>query len=87
MRIDRTAWAGLASWLLSGPAVAQVLSVAELNTEQIRALDRQKTVVILPGGILEIVTDAIAHDRALEARQEGWLRNRSPWPPAPPKPK
>lgn len=27
--------------------------VAEMNTEQIRALDREKTVVVLPGGILE----------------------------------
>jgi creatinine amidohydrolase/Fe(II)-dependent formamide hydrolase-like protein len=27
--------------------------VAELNTEQIRALDRARTAVILPGGILE----------------------------------
>ncbi len=27
--------------------------VAEMNTEQIRALDREKTVVLLPGGILE----------------------------------
>jgi creatinine amidohydrolase/Fe(II)-dependent formamide hydrolase-like protein len=32
---------------------AQVLSLAELNTDQIRGLDRAKTVVILPGGILE----------------------------------
>jgi creatinine amidohydrolase/Fe(II)-dependent formamide hydrolase-like protein len=37
----------------SASAVAQVLEVATLNTEQIRALDRQKTAVILVGGILE----------------------------------
>ena len=34
-------------------AEAQIYRVAELNTEQIRALDREKTVVILPGGVLE----------------------------------
>jgi creatinine amidohydrolase/Fe(II)-dependent formamide hydrolase-like protein len=36
-----------------GSASAQIYRVAELNTEQIRALDRQKTVVLLPGGVLE----------------------------------
>jgi creatinine amidohydrolase/Fe(II)-dependent formamide hydrolase-like protein len=41
--------------LLALPALAsaQVLKVAELNTEQIRGLDRAKTAVILIGGILE----------------------------------
>lgn len=32
---------------------AQVYNVKEMNTEEIRALDRNKTVVLLPGGILE----------------------------------
>ncbi len=32
---------------------AQIYRVAEMNVEQIRALDKQKTVVLLPGGILE----------------------------------
>lgn len=38
-----------------GPRAArcQVLHLAELNTEQIRALDRKTTVVLIPGGILE----------------------------------
>ena len=40
--------------LLSVSAVtAQIYRVAEMNVEQIRALDKQKTVVLLPGGILE----------------------------------
>lgn len=39
--------------LSSGLANAQVYRVAQMNTEQIRALDKQKTVVLLPGGILE----------------------------------
>lgn len=36
-----------------GISNAQIYRVAQMNTEQIRALDRQKTVVILTGGILE----------------------------------
>ena len=39
--------------LLCGAANAQIYRVAQMNTEQIRALDKQKTVVILPGGVLE----------------------------------
>lgn len=34
-------------------ANAQIYRVAQMNTEQIRTLDKQKTVVILTGGILE----------------------------------
>ncbi len=34
-------------------AQAQIHRVAQMNTEQIRSLDKQKTVVILTGGILE----------------------------------
>ncbi len=34
-------------------AHAQIYRVAQMNTEQIRALDKEKTVVILTGGILE----------------------------------
>lgn len=39
--------------LSCGTLSAQIYRVAQMNTEQIRALDKQKTVVILPGGILE----------------------------------
>ena len=39
--------------LSCGTVSAQIYRVAQMNTEQIRALDKQKTVVILPGGILE----------------------------------
>src|SRR5688572_2641399 len=41
--------------LLIAPRVtsAQVLKLAELNTEQIRALNKEKTIVLIPGGILE----------------------------------
>ena len=34
-------------------AQSQILHLAELNTEQIRALDRSKTVIVMPGGVLE----------------------------------
>jgi creatinine amidohydrolase len=43
---------GLVAWI-AAPAAGQVYRVAEMSTEQIRALDRARTVVILPGGILE----------------------------------
>ena len=39
--------------LLCTTVNAQIYRVAQMNTEQIRALDKQKTVVILTGGILE----------------------------------
>jgi hypothetical protein len=35
------------------PANGQIYHVAEMNTKQIQLLDKQKTVVILPGGVLE----------------------------------
>ncbi len=34
-------------------AAGQIYRVAEMNTKQIQSLDKQKTVVILPGGVLE----------------------------------
>ncbi|HEX8176474.1 MAG TPA: creatininase family protein [Pyrinomonadaceae bacterium] len=40
-------------FLSCGAANAQIYRVAQMNAEQIRALDKQKTVVILTGGILE----------------------------------
>lgn len=48
---------GLATPTLAIPSVpaalAQVYHVAEMNRAQIRALDRQRAIVIIPGGILE----------------------------------
>ena len=37
----------------SGQVAAQVVRIAEMNTRQIQALNLQKTVVLIPGGILE----------------------------------
>src|SRR5262245_20244557 len=34
-------------------AVAQVHKLADMNTRQIQALDRERTVILIPGGILE----------------------------------
>lgn len=39
--------------LSCGTMSGQIYRVAQMNTEQIRALDKQKTVIILPGGVLE----------------------------------
>ena len=81
-------WAALVAAILSTStrvALSQILQMAELNTRQIDALDKQKTVVLIPGGILEehgpylpsftdgyvtqAYTDSLA--RAIAARQ-GW---------------
>ena len=71
----------------SGPSTAQgqVYRLAELNTEQIRALNRQTTVIIVPGGVLEehgpylpSYTDGYANERLTEvlaaaiAARSGW---------------
>ena len=32
---------------------AQIYRLGEMNTEQVRALDREKTAILIPGGILE----------------------------------
>jgi creatinine amidohydrolase/Fe(II)-dependent formamide hydrolase-like protein len=66
-------------------ADAQIYRLAELNTEQIRALNRHTTVVIIPGGVLEehgpylpSYTDGYANERLTEdlaaaiAARPGW---------------
>ena len=39
--------------LFASQAIGQIYHVEQMNTEQIKALDREKTVVLLPVGILE----------------------------------
>jgi creatinine amidohydrolase/Fe(II)-dependent formamide hydrolase-like protein len=51
-------------------ASAQIYRVAEMNSEQIRALDRGRTVVLLPGGILE------QHGPYLPSFADGYLSER-----------
>jgi creatinine amidohydrolase len=62
---------------ITAPAAAQVHRVAALNTEQIRTLDRSRTVVILPGSILEqhgpylpSYTDGYRNERLAQALAE-----------------
>lgn len=71
---------------LSPIASAQILRVADLNTAQLRALDREKTVVLLPGGIVEehgpylpayadgILSERLTQEiaRAIAAKKPGW---------------
>ena len=78
------------------PAAAQIVRVADLNTTQIRALDRAKTVVFLPGGMLEehgpylpAFTDGILSERltselarAAVAKKPGWTALVFPQMPA-----
>jgi creatinine amidohydrolase/Fe(II)-dependent formamide hydrolase-like protein len=49
--LTRLLFIGLTAFL--SPAFGQIYHVQEMNTEQIKAIDREKTVVLLPEGILE----------------------------------
>jgi len=51
-------------------AFGQIYHVEEMNTEQIKALDHEKTVVILPGGILE------EHGPYLPSFTDGYMAER-----------
>ena len=68
-RILALAAAGLIAGA-AAPARADVLRVADLNTTQIRALDRAKTLVVLTGGMLE------EHGPYLPAFTDGILSER-----------
>jgi creatinine amidohydrolase len=65
-------WAALLVLACTGvPSTpAQVHHLAELNTEQILSLDRERTVVILPGGILE------QHGPYLPSYSDGYMNER-----------
>jgi creatinine amidohydrolase/Fe(II)-dependent formamide hydrolase-like protein len=65
---------------------AQILQVGDLNTRQIGALDRAKTVVLLQGGMLEehgpylpAFTDGILSARLSQELAEGIVRQRPGW--------
>jgi len=85
IRTVRKGFPLLAILLFAASAQAQVLRFADLNTREIESLDRAKTVLILPGGILEehgpylpAGTDGLFNARLSEdlaasiARQPGW---------------
>jgi creatinine amidohydrolase len=63
-------WLAVALALGAGTAQAGVLKVAELNTSQIRELNPDRTVVILPGGILE------EHGPYLPSYSDGYANER-----------
>jgi creatinine amidohydrolase len=58
-RMKRHQWVSAAGVVLAGvtflnvKVTAQILRIGEMNTQQIHALDLPKTVVLIPGGILE----------------------------------
>ena len=72
--------------LVASSASAQVIRVGELNTRQIRALDRDKTVVFLQGGMLEehgpylpAFTDGILSDRLTRELAQGVVAQKPGW--------
>lgn len=67
-------------------ASAQVLRVGDLNTRQIAALDRAKTVVVLQGGMLEehgpylpAFTDGILSERLVQHLAAGVVAEKPGW--------
>lgn len=83
----RRAAAGLCLLLLAATtASAQVLRVGDLNTKQIAALDRAKTVVFLQGGMLEehgpylpAFTDGILSERLVSEVAAGVVAAKPGW--------
>ena len=72
--------------LFGSVASAQVVRVGDLNTRQIRALDRDKTVVFLQGGMLEehgpylpAFTDGILSDRLTQELVQGVVSKKPGW--------
>lgn len=72
--------------LASSTGSAQVVRVAEMNTGEIRALDRSKSVVIIPGGILEehgpylpAYTDGILSEHLTKALAEAIAAKKPGW--------
>lgn len=68
--VPRVALLLASACLLSRSTEAQVYKLAELNTDQIRALDREKTVILIPGGILE------EHGPYLPSYADGYVGER-----------
>lgn len=66
--------------------VAQVVRVVEMKTGEIRALDRSKTVVLLPGGILEehgpylpAYTDGVLSERLTQELAQAIVAGKPGW--------
>lgn len=77
---------GFALACTAAPAIAQVRRLTELNTDQIRALDRSRTVVLLTGGMLEehgpylpAFTDGILSDRLTQELAQAVVAGKPGW--------
>ena len=86
MKIARGAFACCALSLFASAASAQVVQVGDLNTQQIAALDRAKTVVFLQGGMLEehgpylpAFTDGILSARLVREVAAGVVAAKPGW--------
>ena len=84
--MSRSLIAGFVLCVASAAASAQVVRLADLNTRQIQALNRQKTVVFLQGGMLEehgpylpAFTDGILSDRLTREIAAGVVAKKSGW--------
>lgn len=80
------AWLTALVLFAASAADAAVVRITDLNTTQIRALDRAKTVVILPGGMLEehgpylpAFTDGILSDRLTQELTAALAQKRPDW--------
>src|SRR5262245_6397270 len=76
----------LAMVCVGSAAAAQVVRVADLNTRQIRALDRDRTVVFLQGGMLgehgpdlPALTDGILSERLTLEVANGVVAKKPEW--------
>ena len=64
------AFVGFHSACSTRPSLERVYQLAEMNTEQIRALDRERTVILIPGGIME------EHGPYLPSYSDGYQNER-----------
>ena len=64
------AFAGVHSACADRQSPARVYQLAEMNTDQIRALDRERTVILIPGGIME------EHGPYLPSYSDGYQNER-----------
>jgi creatinine amidohydrolase len=76
----------IAALIATAPVAAQVRMVADLNTRQIEALDRNRTAVFLTGGMLEehgpylpAYTDGILSERLTQEITARLVRERAGW--------
>ncbi len=85
--MPKTLLCAVALAALANSAVPQILDVRELNTRQIGALDRARTVVLISGpramdpippdpDLPAIIDGSAKHEREVERKEEDWLAKR-----------